>query len=104
MNVHASVTNLTEAEMSGAGEVLIPKVIRDRIGLVPGKGVQVGINDRGEAVIFPAAKSRRSGETPEQRAARIRAAIESVRGSVDLGGMTTDEYMAEIRGPYPDDL
>lgn len=39
-------------------------------------------------------------ETREQRRARIRKAIESATGTIDLGGMTTDEYMREIRGDW----
>ena len=102
MNAHAPITDAVNVNMTSKGQVLIPKAIRDRLGLVPGSTVSVGINDRGQAVVVP--KVRRPEETPEQRRERIRAAIDTVRGSVDLSGLTVDEYMAEIRGPYPDDL
>lgn len=102
MNFHVPISDVVDVNMTSKGQVLIPKAIRDRLGLIPGRTVSVGINERGQAVVVPRIKMR--DETPEQRRARIRAAIDSVRGTVDLGGMTTDEYMAEIRGPYPDDL
>jgi AbrB family looped-hinge helix DNA binding protein len=83
--------------MTSKGQVLIPKDIRDRTGLVPGRPVKVGVNDRGEVVVLPPDAS----ETPEQRRTRIQAAIQSVRGTANFG-MSTDEYMAMIRGPYED--
>lgn len=99
MNVHVSLDTVTN--MTSKGQVLIPKVIRDRVGLVPGQPVRVGINDRGEAVILPPVD--RSNETPEQRKQRILAAIDSIAGKYSTG-QSTDEYMAEIRGPYDDFL
>jgi antitoxin PrlF len=98
MNAHASVTEATDVNMTSKGQVLIPKAIRDRVGLKPGDKVRVGINDRGEAVILPKEKA----ESREERRARILRAIESVRGTMNLG-MSTDEYMRMIRGPYEDD-
>jgi AbrB family looped-hinge helix DNA binding protein len=98
MNAHNPITDGTDVNMTSKGQVLIPKAIRDRIGLRPGQTVRVGINDRGEAVVLPKEKS----ESPEECRARILEAIESVRGSMNLG-MTTDEYMRMIRGPYEDD-
>jgi AbrB family looped-hinge helix DNA binding protein len=87
--------------MTSKGQVLIPKAIRDRVGLVPGAAVTVGINDRGEAVVLPVGQARWANETPEDRKARIRAAIESIAGKYALD-QSTDDYMAEIRGPYDD--
>jgi len=97
MNAHAHIGAVTN--MTSKGQVLIPKEIRDRLGLVPGRPVRVGINDRGEAVILPA--QPRVSETPEERRARIRAAIDKL-GSRYATGQTTEDYMAEIRGPYDD--
>ena len=99
MNAHVDIEGTTN--MTSKGQVLIPKTVRDRVGLVPGKPVRVGVNDRGEAVVLPAEKF--SEQTREARQARIRAGIDSVAGKYPLG-MSTDEYMSGIRGPYPDDL
>ena len=101
MNAHVPVTETVDVNMTSKGQVLVPKAIRERIGLIPGKPVRVGINDRGEAVILPGKATR--AETPAEKGARIRAAIDAMAGKYSLG-MSTDEYMAEIRGPYPDPL
>jgi antitoxin PrlF len=98
MNAHSKIELETLVNMTSKGQVLIPKALRDRNGLVPNGPVRVGLNDRGETVVLPAQAGL--AETKEQRKARIRAALESVRGSIDLGGLTTDEYMREIRGDW----
>lgn len=98
MNAHAKIEHETLVNMTSKGQVLIPKPLRERGGLVPNGPVRVGVNDRGETVVLPA--QVRSDETREQRIARIRAALESARGSIDLGGLTTDEYMRELRGDW----
>jgi AbrB family looped-hinge helix DNA binding protein len=95
------MTDTADVNMTSKGQVLIPKTIRDRVGLVPGAAVTVGVNDRGEAVVLPVEQARRAKETPEQRKARIRAAIDSIAGKFAIG-QSTDDYMAELRGPYDD--
>jgi AbrB family looped-hinge helix DNA binding protein len=101
MNIYSPITDTADVNMTSKGQVLIPKAIRDRVGLVPGAAVTVGINDRGEAVVLPVGQARWANETPEDRKARIRAAIESIAGKYALD-QSTDDYMAEIRGPYDD--
>lgn len=93
MNVYAPITDASDGNMTSKGQVLIPKVVRQRVGLRPGEPVTVGVNDRGEAVVLP----KVAEETREQRVARIRAAIESVAGTVKSGFASTDEYMDFIR-------
>ncbi len=95
MNAHSQIT---KGRMTSKGQVLIPKAVRDAAGLVPGEAVCVALNDRGEAVVLPA-RAERGSETREQKKARILAAIDAVAGKYSTG-QTTDEYMAEIRGPY----
>jgi antitoxin PrlF len=97
MNVQVTLDTVTN--MTSKGQVLVPKAVRDRVGLVPGKPVRVGVNDRGEAVILPAAAH--ADETPEQRKARVLAAIDAIPARFSTG-QTTDDYMSEIRGPYRD--
>jgi antitoxin PrlF len=94
MNANSKVA---AGRMTSKGQVLIPKAIRDAVGLVPGGEVRVALNDRGEAVVLPA--SQLPAETPEQRRARVEAAILSVAGKFRTG-QSTDDYMAEVRGPY----
>ena len=95
MNVQAKIEHETLVNMTSKGQVLIPKVLRDRNGLVPNGPVRVGLNDRGETVVLPAHGA--VAETQEQRRLRIRAALDALTGVIDLG-MSTDEYMRELRG------
>ncbi len=99
MNAHSKIDHETVVNMTSKGQVLIPKALRERCGLVPNGPVRVGTNDRGETVILPA--DQHAIETLDQRRARIRAALESVRGKYpNPDGMTTDEYMKDIRGDW----
>jgi antitoxin PrlF len=95
MNMHSRIDEETVVNMTSKGQVLMPKAIRDRIGLVPGQPVRIGINDRGEAVVLPATLPVE--ETPDERRARIKASIMSVAGTMNTGFATTDEYMDFIR-------
>lgn len=98
MNAHSKIELETLVNMTSKGQVLIPKALRDQSGLVPNGPVRVGINDRGETVVLPAFDPQR--EAPEQRRKRFRQALKNVRGTLDLDGMTTDEYMRELRGDW----
>lgn len=93
MNIHAPISEVSKSNMTRKGQVLIPKALRDRAGLTPGGEVTIGMNDRGQIVVLPAA----STETRDERTQRIRAAIESVRGTLDTGFASTDEYMDFVR-------
>jgi AbrB family looped-hinge helix DNA binding protein len=95
MNLHFSFA--TTANMTSKGQVLVPKPIRDRVGLVPGQPVRIAINDRGEAVILPGSSG--TEETSEQRRIRVLAAIDSIPETFRTG-QSTDDYMAELRGPH----
>ena len=98
MNAHDKISHETLVNMTSKGQVLIPKALRERSALKPGQPVRVGLNDRGETVVLPAVPG--ATETREQRKERLRAALASVRGSIDLGGQTTDEAMRELRGDW----
>ena len=99
MNIHRQIENEAVVNMTSKGQVLIPKAVRDRTGLVPGQAVRVGTNDRGETVILPA--RLRDRETPEQRSARVRAALEAIAGKYpNPDGMNTDDYMRWLRGDW----
>lgn len=98
MNVYAPITDASDGNMTSKGQVLIPKAVRERVGLKPGAPVTVGVNDRGEAVVVP----RLAGETREERILRLRAAIEAVAGTVKSGFASTDEYMDYLR-PWRND-
>ena len=93
MNMQSDMRTVTQVNMTSKGQVLIPKEVRDALGLVPGRPVSVGINDRGEAVILP----EKGLESAEQRSARIGAAIAGLRGTIATGFATTDDYMDFVR-------
>jgi antitoxin PrlF len=97
MNAHTKIEYETLVNMTSKGQILIPKALRDRNGLIPGHAVRVGLNDRGETVVLPA--DSQQSETHDQRKARIRAALEAMTGVIDLG-MSTDAYMRELRGDW----
>ena len=97
MNAEVKIEHETLVNMTSKGQVLIPKSLRDKNGLVPGGPVRVGTNDRGETVILPAPD--RTGESPDQRRMRIRRALEALRGKYPVG-MSTDEYMRGLRGDW----
>jgi antitoxin PrlF len=99
MNVHSKIERETLVNMTSKGQVLIPKELRDRHGLKPGEPVRVGENDRGETVVLP--PSGKHLETPDQKKARIRKALEAISGKYpNPDGMTTDEYMKWLRGDW----
>ena len=98
MNAYAPITDASSGNMTSKGQVLIPKAVRDRVGLQPGKPVVVAVNDRGQVVVLTPEEAQRRSETREQRRARIRDAVRSIEGKYDFGGGTTDEIMRDLRG------
>ena len=81
--------------MTSKGQVLIPKAIRDRHGLVPGMPVRV-VETR-DGTISLEAHGSEGAETLDQRRARVRAALRALSGKYRTG-QSTDDYMKLIRG------
>ena len=96
--MNAPLEKRTTTNMTSKGQVLIPKDVRDAIGLVPGMPVDVGVNDRGEAVVVPQKRFR--DETPEVRSARIEALFAEIRARPQFT-RPTDEIMRDLRGDEP---
>lgn len=80
------------------GQVTIPKAIRDKLGIGPGSEVEF-VED-GELVKLVRANAAR--ETVAERRERLVRHLEKMAGTLDLRGMTTDEYMDWLRGPRDD--
>lgn len=79
------------------GQVTIPKEIRDKLGIEPGSEVEFVVS--ADVVTLVA---REDDEARQRRATAINAWADRVAGTIDLGGMTTDEYMEWLRGPRDD--
>ena len=78
------------------GQVTIPKAIRDRLGIGPGSEVDFVERDNFVEVVAGDEKKAAS-----ERLARLSEHLQRIGGSVDLG-MTAEQYMDELRGPYDD--
>jgi len=83
--------------VTSKGQVTIPKHIRDRLGIEPGSEVEFVETDAGAALVRVD-----SGRTRDELAETLRRRIDGMAGTLDLGGMTTDEYMEWLRGPRED--
>ncbi len=88
--------------MTVKGQVTVPKPIRDELGLRPGKPVMFVKNAAGEVTIMaaPGDDERRRREADARQQA-FRAWVAEVEADpIDLG-MTTDDFMADLREPLP---
>ncbi|MBB3611216.1 AbrB/MazE/SpoVT family DNA-binding domain-containing protein [Rhizobium sp. BK602] len=77
------------------GQVTIPKEIRDRLGIGPGSEVDFIASGSGAMLV-------KIAEASDSAIRDFDDWLERVRGTVDLGGMTTDEFMEFLRGPRDD--
>lgn len=93
--MNAPLGKRTTTNMTSKGQVLIPKDVREAIGLIPGRPVDVGVNDRHEVVVVPSL--RWPEETPEEREARIEAVFAAIRARPQFT-RSTDEIMRDLRG------
>lgn len=98
MNAFTPIVEAADGNMTSKGQVLIPKSLRDRAGLIPGSPVVVGLNASDQVVVLSAADAQRQLEAPEERRARIIAALDEIAGKYDFGGGTTEEIMHDLRG------
>lgn len=84
--------------MTSKGQILIPKAMRDAAGLKPGWPYKVSINAGGQIVVAPLGFGP---EDAEERVRRMREGLMAIAGKYpNPDGMTTDEYMRELRGDY----
>ncbi|CDX25182.1 conserved hypothetical protein [Mesorhizobium sp. ORS 3324] len=79
------------------GQVTIPKQIRDHLGIRPGSEVEFVATDEGARII-----AVNENLSEEEASRKFREVLDKMEGTLDLGGMTTDEYMEWLRGPRED--
>lgn len=79
------------------GQVTIPKQIRDHLGIGPGSEVEFLATDEGARLV---AVNQNLSE--EEASRRFSDVLDRMAGSLDLGGMTADEYMEWLRGRRED--
>jgi len=79
------------------GQVTIPKQIRDHLGIGPGSEVEFVATDEGARLV-----AVNENLSEEEAARRFSDVLDRMEGTLDLGGMTTDEYMDWLRGPRED--
>jgi AbrB family looped-hinge helix DNA binding protein len=77
--------NATATNVTGKGQVTIPKPIRDRLGIKPGDAVEFELAPDGRVVPFKVGGERRVSR------------FEALRGRAGAG-LSTDEIMALTRG------
>lgn len=75
------------------GQVTIPKQIRDSLGLIAGSKVEFTLNERGEYVVLPAVGTKKS-----RKSVVAKSRFDTVRGTANMSGMSSNEYMNLIRG------
>ncbi|MEQ1952760.1 AbrB/MazE/SpoVT family DNA-binding domain-containing protein [Mesorhizobium sp. CN2-181] len=79
------------------GQVTIPKEIRDLLGIGPGSEVEFISTENGVRLV-----TVNENLSKEDIAVRFREKLGRMAGTLDLGGMTTDQYLDWIRGPRED--
>ncbi|MER8968605.1 AbrB/MazE/SpoVT family DNA-binding domain-containing protein [Mesorhizobium sp. M0145] len=79
------------------GQVTIPKEIRDHLGIGPGSEVEFVPTEDGARVI--AVDENMSEEEASRRFSQM---LDGMAGTLDLGGLTADEYVEWLRGPRED--
>jgi antitoxin PrlF len=97
MNAHVKIEHESIVKITSKGQVFLSKALREKGGMVPGGSVGISANENGDLIVR---KVYEGVESPEERSARIRAALEAATGIMDLDGMSTDEYMKWLRGDW----
>ncbi|MDX8525043.1 AbrB/MazE/SpoVT family DNA-binding domain-containing protein [Mesorhizobium sp. MSK_1335] len=76
------------------GQVTIPKQIRDHLGIGPGSEVEFLATDEGARLV-----AVNENLSEEEASHKFRKTLASMAGTLDLNGMSADEYVDWLRGP-----
>ena len=82
--------------MTSKGQVLIPKAVRDAVGLKPNGTYKVAVNEQNQVVISPIGYGP---EDAEERGRRMREGLKKLSG-IGIDGRGTDAIMRELRGDW----
>jgi AbrB family looped-hinge helix DNA binding protein len=85
--------------VTSKGQVTIPQDLRKLTGIEPNSEVFFGM-ENGKITIEPQDAKAENGNREQVR--RYIDNLNKLAGTVDLDGMTTDEYMLWLRGPRDD--
>lgn len=80
--------------VTSKGQVTIPIEVRRELGIEPGS--EVNFVKDGKTIRLVASNVKKFDTEA------FRRTLDRLKGSIDLGGMTTDEYMLWLRGPRDD--
>ena len=83
--------------VTSKGQVTIPKSIRDRLGIAPGSEVDFIVDRSRVELVAAKASPRRTA-----RRDAVEVWLREASGTLDLGGMSADEYVDWLRGPRDD--
>jgi antitoxin PrlF len=86
-----------EHKLTAKAQVTVPKDVRATLGVKPGDMVRFECDRDGTVTLSKGENP--VVETKEQRKARLRAALDAMTGIIDIG-MSTNEYMRELRGDW----
>lgn len=93
MNAHSKVET---GKVTSKGQILIPKAVRDAIGLKPNAPYKITVNAENQAVISPIGYGP---DDAEARVRRMQAGLKLLTGR-SADGRGTDKIMRELRGDW----
>ena len=82
--------------MTSKGQVLIPKAVREAIGLAPNAPYKITVNGANKAEISPIGYGP---EDADERVRRMRDGLAKLSGT-GTSSKTTDEIMRDLRGDW----
>ena len=77
---------MSRATVSSRGQTVIPKPVREHLGLKPGDEVEFIVRDDGEVVVKPATEDIRKLKGILYRAGRKPVSLEAMEAAIRRGG------------------
>lgn len=89
-------TKIETGRMTSKGQVLIPKAVRDAVGLKPHAPYKVSVNAENKVVIEALGIGP---DDVEERRRRVREGLRLLSGT-GKSGQSTDDIMRDLRGSW----